>query len=104
MVKIKPAGSFFFCLDPHFDSYREGMRAIASCQAIKKGYNAGGFDSRTLKSAFGGALMPNKKPTRQSSGMTAGERDVVRAKRWQRVLFIGISVLVLLSMVISLIR
>lgn len=48
--------------------------------------------------------MANKKPTRQGSGMTAGERDVMRAKRWQRVFFIGISILVLLSMVISLIR
>lgn len=48
--------------------------------------------------------MPNKKPTRQSSGMTTGERDVMRAKRWQRVLFFAISILVLLSMVISLIR
>ncbi len=48
--------------------------------------------------------MPNKKTTRQSSGISSGERDVQRAKRWQQVLFIGISIMVLLSMVVSLIR
>jgi len=48
--------------------------------------------------------MPNKKTTRPSSGISSGERDVQRAKRWQQVLFIGISIMVLLSMVVSLIR
>lgn len=48
--------------------------------------------------------MPNKKQTKQSSGMTTGERDVMRAKRWQQILFVAISIMVLLSMVISLIR
>lgn len=36
--------------------------------------------------------------------MTSGERDVQRAKRWQQMLFIAISILILLSMVVSLIR
>lgn len=49
-------------------------------------------------------VMPIKKTNKKSPGMSSGEREAQKARRWQQVLFIAISILVLLSMLVSLTR